>query len=52
MFSFENSIVGPNVSIGSNSSLKNVQIANSVVWNDERINDSVIDGKIVASCTD
>ncbi len=50
--SIENCIVGPNVTIGSNSSLKNVQIANSVVWNDERINDRVIDGKIIASCTD
>ena len=50
--SIENCIVGPNVSIGCNSSLKNVQITNSVVWNNEKINDRVIDAKIVAYCTD
>lgn len=46
----ENCTIGPNVSIGDNCIIKNTQLKNCVVWDNEVLNEGTIDKMIVAKC--
>lgn len=46
----ENSTIGPNVSIGDNCIIKNTQLKNCVVWDNEILSDATIDKMIVTKC--
>jgi len=45
----EGCIIGPNVAIGNNCRLKNVQMKNCVVWDDEELCDAIVESTIIAS---
>lgn len=46
----ENSTIGPNVAIGDNCILKNVQLENCVMWDNEELDNSSIQNTIIANC--
>ncbi len=46
----ENCTIGPNVTIGDNCTLKNVTIMDCIMWDNEEIVHSHIDGQVIASC--
>ena len=46
----ENSTIGPNVTIGDNSIIKNANIQNCVIWKNEEVHSSQINGQVVATC--
>lgn len=46
----ENCTIGPNVTIGDNCTLKNVTIMNCIMWDNEEIVHSHIEGQVIASC--
>ena len=46
----ENSTIGPNVAIGDNSVIKNASIQNCVIWKNEEVHSSQINGHVIAKC--
>lgn len=46
----ENSTIGPNVTIGDNCKLKSMTMKDCIMWDNEEIGFSHIEGQIVASC--
>lgn len=46
----ENCIIGPNVTIGDNCTLKGVTMKDCVMWDNETLTDATVEGQIVASC--
>lgn len=46
----ENSTIGPNVTIGNNCKLKSMTMKDCIMWDNEEIGFSHIEGQIVASC--
>lgn len=45
----EDSVIGPNVTIGKNCKLKNVQMKNCIVWDDVESDNMTIESAIIAS---
>ena len=45
-----NSTIGPYVAIGDNCSLKNEAMKDCIIWDNETLNYSHIEGQIIASC--
>jgi len=45
----ENSVVGPHVSVGSNTILKNARVSNSIVRESSRIENAVVDNSLIGS---
>lgn len=45
----EDCVIGPNVAIGNNCVLKKVQMKNCVVWNDEKLSNTIIECAIIAT---
>lgn len=46
----ENSIIGPNVTIGNNCKLKSMTMKDCIMWDNEEIGYSHIEGQVIASC--
>ena len=46
----ENCTIGPNATIGDNCTLKNVTITDCIMWDNEEIIHSHIEGQVIASC--
>jgi len=46
----ENCTIGPNVAIGNNCTLKDVTLKDSIVWDNEALHSSHIEGQVIASC--
>ena len=46
----KNSTIGPTVTIGDNSVIKNASIQNCAIWNNEEVHSSQISGQVIAKC--
>ena len=46
----ENSTIGPNVTIGDNSVIKDACIQNCIIWENEEVHSSQINGQVIAKC--
>ena len=46
----KNCIIGPNVTIGNNCTIKNATLKDCIVWDNEIISKTAIEGIIVANC--
>ena len=46
----ESSTIGPNTTIGDNCSLKNVTMKDCIMWDNEKLSYTHIEGQVVATC--
>ena len=46
----DNCTIGPNVTIGDNCTLKNVTMKDCIMWDNESLSFSHIEGQVIASC--